>query len=37
MTWEYVGELILSIRYTQTEAPNLALKQVFMMLIALFQ
>jgi oxaloacetate decarboxylase beta subunit len=36
MTWEYVVELILSILYTQTGAPNLAVKQVLMMLIALF-
>lgn len=35
MTWEYIGELILSILYTQTGVPNLEAKQVLMLLIAL--
>jgi oxaloacetate decarboxylase beta subunit len=35
MTWEYIGELILGILYTQTGVPNLEAKQVLMLLIAL--
>jgi oxaloacetate decarboxylase beta subunit len=35
MTWDYIGDLILSILYTQTGAPNLDLKQVLMLAIAL--
>jgi oxaloacetate decarboxylase beta subunit len=35
MTWEYISELILSILYTQTGVPNLDVKQVMMLLIAL--
>jgi len=35
MTWEYISELILSILYTQTGVPNLDVKQVLMLLIAL--
>jgi carboxybiotin decarboxylase len=35
MTWEYISDLILSILYTQTGAPNLEVKQVVMLIIAL--
>jgi len=35
MTWEYIGDLILSILYTQTGAPNLVFKEVIMILVAL--
>jgi carboxybiotin decarboxylase len=35
MTWEYISDLILSILFTQTGIPNLDLKQVLMLVIAL--
>lgn len=35
MTWEYIGDLILSILYTQTGAPNLVFKEVIMIFVAL--
>jgi len=35
MTWEYIGDLILSILFTQTGIPNLDLKQVLMLVVAL--
>ena len=35
MTWGYISELILSILYTQTGVPNLDVKQVLILLIAL--
>jgi len=36
MTWDYIWDLILSIVYTQTGAPNLQVKQVLMLAVALF-
>ncbi len=34
MTWEYIGDLILSILYTQTGLPNIEAKQVIMLAIS---
>jgi oxaloacetate decarboxylase beta subunit len=34
MTWKYIGDLILSILYTQTGVPNIQAKQVLMLAIA---